>query len=356
MKRACLFVNREAAVVRGYSSSLCHSSTDRHSEQSEESVITLQPNLIRGLLKTQDYGFVLHLVSWRSPQELSPLQQDWLADLLRSQGISVASTLECRHEAADDCSCRRPLEGLWIPLIKAQQIDFEKSVYIGAGALDQELAMRLGLKFFDVQESSGWSVIADNLIARPRVGSQQRQTKETCISATVRLDGCGQATVQTGMAFFDHMIEQIARHSGMDIALQATGDLAVDAHHMVEDSALTLGAAIAEALGDRHGISRYAFVLPMDESKASCSIDLGGRPYLQFSATFERQEINGFPTEMVKHFFLSLAQTLKASIHLECQGENTHHMIEALFKALAKCLGSASALTSTRMPSTKGAL
>ncbi len=189
-----------------------------------------------------------------------------------------------------------------------------------------------------------------------RSATASRATKETIITATVTLDGTGAGSVNSGVAFLDHMLVNFCKHSGFDLALECQGDLEVDDHHTVEDIALVLGSTIAEALGDKRGIARYGWaIIPMDEALARCALDLGGRSLCVFHAKFNRPVIQGFSTEMVEHFFVSLASTLKANIHLSIlEGANTHHKIEALFKSFAYAMKAAVAITGTEIPSTKG--
>jgi len=193
---------------------------------------------------------------------------------------------------------------------------------------------------------------------KARTATVSRTTQETDITATVTIDGSGKSTVNSGVVFLDHMLTNFSKHSGFDLALECRGDLAVDDHHTVEDVALVLGGAIAEALGDKRGIQRYGWaIIPMDEALARCALDLGGRSYCVVRAEFNRPVIQGFSTEMVEHFFLSLAGTLKANIHLSIlEGENTHHKIEALFKSFAYAMKAAVAVTGTDIRSTKGKL
>ena len=185
-----------------------------------------------------------------------------------------------------------------------------------------------------------------------------RTTKETDICATLSLDGTGISSIRSGVVFFDHMLTNFSRHSGFDLAIECKGDLDVDDHHSVEDIAIVLGKAIADALGDKRGIQRYGWsIIPMDEALARCAVDLGGRSYCVFNATFKRAVIQGFSTEMVKHFFVSLSESMKANIHLSIlDGENTHHKIEALFKAFAYAMKAAGAVTGSGIASTKGKL
>ncbi|MEI7787806.1 MAG: imidazoleglycerol-phosphate dehydratase HisB [Chlorobiaceae bacterium] len=192
----------------------------------------------------------------------------------------------------------------------------------------------------------------------PRSVTVTRTTKETDICATLSLDGTGISSIRSGVVFFDHMLTNFSRHSGFDLAIECKGDLDVDDHHSVEDIAIVLGKAIADALGDKRGIQRYGWsIIPMDEALARCAVDLGGRSYCVFNATFKRAVIQGFSTEMVKHFFVSLSESMKANIHLSIlDGENTHHKIEALFKSFAYAMKAAVAVTGSGIASTKGKL
>ena len=206
------------------------------------------------------------------------------------------------------------------------------------------------------QGFDNWNDLALRLISPPRSGSVKRDTRETRISVELNLDGSGKFSCQTGLGFFDHMLEQIARHGEIDLHIVCDGDLHVDEHHTVEDVALAIGTALDQAFGDRRGIERYGFVLPMDESRATVALDLSGRPYLVFEAAFGRDKVGDLPTEMVKHFFYSLAMNLRATLHIDVKGENDHHMIEACFKGFAKCLKSAKLRTGSGIPSSKGVL
>jgi len=192
----------------------------------------------------------------------------------------------------------------------------------------------------------------------PRIASHSRKTAETDISATVNLDGSGASSIETGVAFLDHMLTSFSRHSGIDVQLRCSGDLEVDDHHTVEDVALVLGKAIVDALGDKKGIGRYGWaIIPMDEALAQCSIDLGGRSYCVFKAEFQRPVIQGLSTEMVEHFFVSLSRTMNANLHLVVlEGRNTHHMIEALFKSLAYAMKQAVKIEGAEIKSTKGVI
>lgn len=207
--------------------------------------------------------------------------------------------------------------------------------------------------------SGNWDVISGFIIREARKGSIKRKTNETDISIELNLDGTGKADIDTGLNFFDHMLDQIARHGLVDLNLKCDGDLEVDEHHTIEDVAIALGEVITQALGNKKGIERYGFVLPMDEAQATVALDLSGRPYLVFEGEFNREYVGDLPTEMVKHFFYSLAMNLKATIHVSFSGENDHHKIEACFKGFARALKMAieqNGRIKNLVPSSKGTL
>jgi imidazoleglycerol-phosphate dehydratase / histidinol-phosphatase len=183
-----------------------------------------------------------------------------------------------------------------------------------------------------------WSGLADWLLNARRTATRARKTAETDITVRVNLDGTGKSHIDTGIPFYDHMLEQIARHGYMDLDITCRGDLEIDEHHTIEDTAIVLGEAISEALGDKRGIGRYGFAVAMDETRSLVAIDLSGRPWCVFDGTFHREKVGDFPTEMTSHFFHTLAMALRATLHVSVKGENDHHQIEASFKALARCL------------------
>ena len=192
-----------------------------------------------------------------------------------------------------------------------------------------------------------------------RTASVKRKTKETEITVDVSLDGQGESNISTGIGFFDHMLEQIARHGNINLSIKTKGDLHIDEHHTVEDTGLALGMAIAKALGNKSGIKRYGFLLPMDDSVAYCAIDLGGRSYLNFKCKFDRNKVGEFPTELTEEFFRAVSSELKANIYIRAKGKNDHHKIESIFKAFAKALNEACRLDERnegKLPSTKGVL
>jgi imidazoleglycerol-phosphate dehydratase / histidinol-phosphatase len=259
------------------------------------------------------------------------------------------------------------------------EYDLQNSFVIGDRMSDMRLAKNLNAKGLfvlhdynvstevpkDLEVSlalraDGWEAIYDYLksIAHSRRSKLNRKTNETDISIELNLDGTGKTSISTGLHFFDHMLDQIGKHSGIDLAIQVKGDLQVDEHHTIEDTALALGECLLNAIGDKKGIGRYAFVLPMDDSLAQVAIDLGGRPWIVWESDFKREKIGDMPTEMFYHFFKSLSDTLKCNLNIKVEGDNEHHKIESIFKALAKCLKQAVKRDFDNMilPSTKGTL
>lgn len=231
-----------------------------------------------------------------------------------------------------------------------------KGIYIGS--LEKwESRVKPGDEEHCILKVTQWKEIADFLIARERSAEVVRTTRETDIRIKVSLYGKGISDISTGIGFFDHMLDQLARHSGMDLVIKANGDLHVDEHHTVEDTGLALGQALREAWGDLRGMNRYGFVLPMDDSLASVALDLGGRPYLKWNAEFRREKVGELPTELFSHFFRSFSDGARCTLHIDASGENEHHKIEAIFKALARSIKQAiSPDGSESVPSTKGSI
>jgi imidazoleglycerol-phosphate dehydratase/histidinol-phosphatase len=241
--------------------------------------------------------------------------------------------------------------------LRSGELDLADSWVIGDRETDLQLASNMGIGGLRLGEGlENWASIAHRLVSRPRQASVERRTRETDIRVFVDLDAGGSSEVNTGIGFFDHMLDQLASHGGFRLELGCNGDLEIDEHHTVEDCALALGQALNQALGDRRGIGRYGFVLPMDESLAQVAIDLSGRPVIVFEAAFPRDRVGELSTEMVRHFFASLSQSLGAAIHLQVKGENTHHMVEALFKGAGRALRPALQRQGSELPSTKGML
>lgn len=316
-------------------------------------------------LARHDYRFVIvsnqdGLGTAAFPQEQYEAAQDLTLQLFTSQGVDFEQIFICPHLPDDNCECRKPRSGLLTRYLAATDINLSLSAVIGDRATDMELAERIGVQGLLVNTADAdamtWKQIVELLCHSDRIARIERTTNETTISAAVNLDSANTVRISTGIGFYDHMLEQIARHGDFGLILQCDGDLEVDEHHTVEDTAICLGNALREALGNKLGIGRYGFLLPMDESEAKVSLDLSGRAAFQFRANFPRDNVGELSTEMVEHFFRALAESLGAALHLEVRGENTHHMIEACFKSVGRALRQAITRSGTELPSTKGTL
>jgi imidazoleglycerol-phosphate dehydratase/histidinol-phosphatase len=327
--------------------------------------LALVDGVVPALLQLRDAGYTFVMVSNQDgrgtasfPEETFLEPHQFLQGLLASQGIRFEAEFICPHFAKDNCECRKPKIGLVRDYLRNTEVDRANSYVIGDRDTDVELAKNLGVEALRIGGSpeNTWAHIAERLTRVERRAHTSRKTKETEIDIVVNLDRESPIHVSTGLGFFDHMLEQIAKHGGFSLELTCKGDLHIDEHHTVEDCALALGQALKSALGDKRGIHRYGFLLPMDEALAQVAIDLSGRPYFVFEGKFGRDSVGQLPTELVPHFFRSLAETLGASINMKVEGDNTHHMIEACFKGVGRTLRQAIRITDTELPSTKGML
>ena len=282
----------------------------------------------------------------------------FIIDAFRSQGIEFEQVFVCPHFKKDDCECRKPKIGLVRDFVRDGNVDLAQSVMVGDRETDLEFARNLGVRglrvLIDGSPEETWPAIVSTLLARK--AQMERNTKETRISVAVNLDATSPIRAVTGIGFFDHMLEQLGKHGGFALDLTCTGDLHIDEHHTVEDTALALGEALRRALGNKLGIQRYGFLLPMDEARVQVGIDLSGRAYSVFEGTFPREQVGTLPTELVPHFFRSLAEGLGAAIHINVIGDNTHHMIETCFKGVGRALRQAFKREGHELPSTKGIL
>ncbi len=326
--------------------------------------IRLVDGVIPALIALRDAGFRFVIVSNQDglgtdsfPEEQYRESQEFMMRLFESQGIRFDDVFICPHLPDDGCECRKPRTGLLTKFLAANTIDTSASAVIGDRETDIELAERIGVRGFRLGDGHlSWVDIVDALMNGERTAEVLRETKETRIRTAVNLDSNRPGRIDTGIGFFDHMLEQISKHGDFRLELECDGDLEIDEHHTVEDTAITLGSALRKALGDKRGVGRYGFVLPMDESEARVSLDLSGRGAFVFNAEFPRDQVGGLSTEMVEHFFRSLAESLGAAVHVQVTGENTHHMVEACFKGVGRALRTAIRIDGDDLPSTKGVL
>ena len=284
----------------------------------------------------------------------------FLADVFHSQGIVFEAVLVCPHREEERCRCRKPEPALVDDWLRGQAIDRERSAVVGDRESDLELARRLGLRGFRVaargDAEHGWPRVVRRLLDGDRRGAIERATNETAIRVRIDLAAARPVAIATGIGFLDHLLEQLAAHGGFALELAAEGDLEVDSHHTIEDVALALGEAFRRALGTKLGIRRYGFTAAMDESLARVALDLSGRPYFHFRGRFAGERVGAFPTLMAPHFLRSFSTALGAALHVEVDGEDDHHRLEACFKALGRALRDASRVEGAELPSTKGIL
>jgi imidazoleglycerol-phosphate dehydratase / histidinol-phosphatase len=349
-----LFVDRDGTLVE--------EPADKQVDSLEK--VRFLPGVFAALAELQRRGFRLVMVTNQDglgtssfPRPAFEVPQQFILDTLASQGIRFDAVFVCPHFSADACECRKPRTGLVTDYVR-KDVDLGTSAMVGDRETDLEFARNLGIRGLRVRKdgdpSETWPAIVRELTAR--TAHVRRKTRETDIEVTLDLDAPAPIQISTGIGFFDHMLEQLAKHGGFSLQLTCRGDLQIDEHHTVEDCALALGEAMRRALGDKAGIGRYGFLLPMDEALAQVAIDLSGRAYAQFSGKFTRESVGGLPTELVPHFFRSLGDSLGAAINISVTGENTHHIIEGCFKSVGRALRQALRREGEDLPSTKGVL
>lgn len=291
--------------------------------------------------------------------------QNKIIQAFKNEGVTFSEVLIDKSFEQDNSPNRKPRTGMLTHYIKGNY-DLQNSFVIGDRETDIQLAKNLGCQAIFIGNDTNqeavlsttfWADIFTFLSIQPRIATVNRNTNETQIAVTVNLDGSGKSNLSTGLGFYDHMLEQVAKHGQIDLEVQVKGDLHIDEHHTIEDVALTLGEAFLQALGSKKGIERYGFLLPMDDCLAQVAIDFGGRPWLVWDAAFNREKIGDMPTEMFMHFFKSFSDASKCNLNIQATGDNEHHKIEAIFKAFAKAIKMAVKKTGEGgVPSTKGVI
>ena len=352
MTRA-IFVDRDGTII---------------AEPADEQVDSLEklsfvPGAISALKALTGLGFELVMVTNQDglgtaafPEEDFYPAQNFMLRTLEGEGVVFDDILIDRHFPEDNSPCRKPGTGMFTKYLDGNY-DLSGSYVIGDRDSDMELARNLGAKGLKIGQLS-WDEIVRTIRATERSATVERKTAETDIRIRVDLDGKGESSVDSGLKFFDHMLNQLIHHGGLSLELSCKGDLEVDEHHTMEDVGIALGEAIRLALGDKRGINRYGFALPMDESRAIVLLDFGGRSELVWDVVFTREMVGDVPTEMFKHFFKSLCDSLRCNLYIQARGENNHHLIEGVFKAFSRTIRQAAArnVFSYDLPSSKGLL
>lgn len=367
MRKKILFIDRDGTIIK---------------EPEDEQIDALEklemiPGVIRNLYKIKTLlGYELVMVSNQDglggedyTYEKFEMVQEKLITLLKNEGIEFKEVLIDNSFANNPSPCRKPSPKM-VQHYLTDEMDYEKSAVAGDRKTDIQLADNMGVKGifltggFDQDDNNNSDLLAKNwdeiyqyLSFLSGAVERRRTTRETDILVKISNDGLGESEVTTGLGFFDHMIDQIARHSGLSIKIKVKGDLYVDEHHTIEDTALTVGEALVELLGKKTGMNRFGFTTPMDDALATIAVDMGGRPHLVWNVEFKREKVGDVPTEMISHFFKSFSDAAKCNIHVNASGENDHHKIESIFKCFGRALSQAIKTNSQNfetVPSTKG--
>ena len=363
MTKKVLFIDRDGTIIR--------EPEDFQIDAFEK--LEFLPNVINSLSKiAKELSYELVMVSNQDglgtdsfPEEMFWPVQKFIINTLKNEGVEFSEIHIDSSFENENKPTRKPGVGMLQKYIYGNY-DLANSFVIGDRKTDVQLAENLGSKSIFISEeinsaatfvTMDWNEIYDFLKSIPRIGKVKRETLETSINIELNLDGKGNSEINTGLPFFDHMLQQIAKHGNLDLKIQVNGDLEIDEHHTVEDTAIALGDAFLQALGDKKAISRYGFLLPMDDCLAQVAVDFGGRPWLVWDADFKREKIGDVPTEMFFHFFKSFSDQARCNLNIKAEGENEHHKIESIFKAFAKAIQMAVNKTENyNIPSTKGIL
>lgn len=357
MKKRILFIDRDGTLIK---------------EPADEQIDAFEKlSFIPGVFKNLnfirqhlDFHFVMvsnqdGLGTPSFPEDTFWPVHNFILKTLEGEGITFDDILIDRHFPEDNAPTRKPGTAMVEKYINDSNYDIAGSYVIGDRETDRQFAENIGCKPLILgHDGITWDKITEILFAGERRAEVKRTTKETDIHISLNIDGSGQADIKTGLGFFDHMLEQIAKHGMMDLKIHTNGDLNVDEHHTIEDTALALGECIGKALGDKRGIERYGYCLPMDDCLCSVALDFGGRPWLVWDAEFKREKIGDMPAEMFMHFFKSFSDSARINLNIKAEGNNEHHKIEGIFKALARALKMAVRrdIYHYELPTTKGML
>jgi len=378
MKKRVLFIDRDGTIIK--------ETVDEQIDAFDKMIF--YPKVFSYLGKiAKELDFELVMITNQDglgtdafPEETFWPVHNFILKSFENEGVNFSEVLIDRTFPNEKANTRKPETGL-LTTYFSEAYDLQNSFVIGDRLTDMELAKNLGAKGIFINdntnlgtseisldeevlqqyialETNDWKEIYEFLKLKQRVSEIHRKTNETDISIKLNLDGSGKSKIDTGIAFFDHMLDQLARHGQMDLEITVKGDLEVDEHHTIEDTAITIGEAFSQALGDKLGMERYGFCLPMDDCLAQVAIDFGGRNWLVWDADFKREMIGKMPSEMFQHFFKSFTDGAKANLNIKADGTNEHHKIEAIFKAFAKAIKMAIKRDAEKMilPSTKGFL
>jgi len=356
MKTSILFIDRDGTI-------LCEPEDEQVDSYEKFRFVPGAIGALSFLAKHTDFRMVMVSNQDGLGTDSYPEADFWpthnlMLDILRGEGIEFEAQHIDRSFPQDNLPTRKPGTAMLTSYMNDPEVDMANSYVIGDRATDAQLAENLGCKSLILGDDMDWKRIAEILFAGDRTAAVIRTTHETDIHVCVGLDGNGKADIRTGLGFFDHMLEQVARHGNIDLSIHCRGDLHVDEHHTIEDTALALGECLAKALGDKRGIERYGYSLPMDDCLCMVSLDFGGRPWLVWDAEFKRERIGEMPTEMFLHFFKSLSDAARMNLNIKAEGANEHHKIEGIFKALARALKMAVKrdIEHFNLPSSKGVL
>ncbi len=359
MKKA-IFVDRDGTI-------LIEPSIEQNEQIDSFETLHFVPGAIGGMKALMGLGYEIVLASNQDglgtesyPEDTFWPYHNFMLETLEGEGVKFDEQLIDRHFPSDNSPERKPGIGMFGKYLSGEY-DMAASFVIGDRETDMQLARNLGAKGLKIDSENpvqSWAAAVEAVRSTERVAVVARKTKETDIYVKVDLDGKGESRIDTGLKFFDHMLDQLVHHGGISLVCTCKGDLEVDEHHTMEDVGIALGEAIAQALGNKLGIARYGFALPMDEARAIALLDFGGRAELVWDVEFTREYVGDTPTEMFKHFFKSLSTAMKANLYLEAHGENNHHIAEAVFKAFARSIRQAVArnVFSYELPSSKGLL